>query len=711
MKITKQKLITIVVFLGIFSLAAFFRLYGINWDQNQHLHPDERFLTMVAGSISWPSDLWEYLDTGTSPANPHNRGYGFYVYGTFPLFFTKWVAELVNKGDYVNLTIVGRQLSAVFDLGTVILVFLIGKQILKSTNSQINKFSNKNPLKLLDYLKLENWRIGLFAAFFYAASVLPIQLSHFFAVDTYLTFFITLSFYLLIKIIKSHNSKTLNSKLEYRNSKQYQISNVQNSKPSLTWLKQFELFGFRILNLFRASDFGFRIYPILLGISFGLAIASKISAIYFLPIILIGLIISFLKSKKLFLILNSCFLILIFSYITIRLAQPYLFAQPDLLNISLNPKVVENWKQLKSFDNPNSLFPPAVQWIKTKPYIFPLKNMLFWGLGLPLGIIAVIGIISQILNVMLNHVMPNLFRHPIETLKQVQGDIKKSVRDDNKKIDYVISLSLLWILIVFFYQGNQFAKAIRYFYPIYPFLTLLSGWFLVQYFQWLKKNIRYKFYLLSLICCLLSIVIYPLSFISIYSHPHSRIQASEWIYNNIPNGSKISGEHWDDFLPLRLPDSPPISYTSVELPLYNADTKAKWVDMADKLKQSDYIVLSSSRLYGSIMTVPEKFPVTNRYYQALFDGSLGFMKVAEFTSRPNIPIPFIKLCLTPPYSHYGIISYKSQQCNDTGISFVDDYADEVFTVYDHPKVIIFKKTKQIDFYNFLFGNYQPQTIN
>ena len=78
---------------------------------------------------------------------------------------------------------------------------------------------------------------------------------------------------------------------------------------------------------------------------------------------------------------------------------------------------------------------------------------------------------------------------------------------------------------------------------------------------------------------------------------------------------------------------------------------------------------------------------------SVFDlnGSLGFSKIVEFTSRPNIPIPGMKTCITPPFVRYGIVALTAQECPLAGISFVDDYADETFTVYDHPKVIIFKK--------------------
>src|SRR4030042_4743607 len=108
----REKLTVAILAIGVLLLAAFFRLYGVNWDNNQHLHPDERFLTMVTGAVSWPTDIWEYLNTDSSPFNPHNRGYGFFVYGTFPIFFTKYIAEIFKKGDYNTLTIVGRQLSA-----------------------------------------------------------------------------------------------------------------------------------------------------------------------------------------------------------------------------------------------------------------------------------------------------------------------------------------------------------------------------------------------------------------------------------------------------------------------------------------------------------------------------------------------------------------------------------------------------------------------
>lgn len=578
--------------LAVFLFAAYFRLRGVNWDEGQHLHPDERFLTMVTQGISWPKDIQAYLDTSTSPLNPHNQGFGFFVYGTLPIFFTKFVVDLVGKNNYGDVTIVGRQLSALVDIGTVVLVYLIAKQVVKSD--------------------IRKTRVSLLSSFFYASMVLPIQLSHFYAVDTYVTFFLTFSFYLLNRLLL-------------------------------------------------ASSFSF-LTSIALGISFGFALASKITAILFLPIIGLGFLWCLATHKNRPRVLVFCFLFAISCFLAFRFTQPYLFANSGVFDVTLNAKVIENWKQLESFDDASGGFPPAVQWITTKPYVFPLKNMVYWGLGIPLAAIS-------------------LFSLMYVAMKGVRQGI-------------VILLSFLWIFGLFFYQGAQFVKALRYFYSIYPFLALLSGYAFSQFFVWVKNH--HPKLLFVVFCFLFLAILYPFSFTSMYSRPHTRIAASEWIYNNVPAGSFKSDEHWDDGLPLSLPTEGFIheKYTGVEFPLYWPDNREKWSLMVENLQKVNYIFLTSNRLYGSLMTLPEKYPVTARYYATLFDGSLGFEKVAEFTSRPNIPIPFLQWCINLPGARYGIVAKASAECPLLGISLVDDEADETFTVYDHPKVIIFKKVKK-----------------
>ncbi|HID86501.1 MAG TPA: phospholipid carrier-dependent glycosyltransferase, partial [Anaerolineae bacterium] len=161
----------------ILIVGAYFRFVGLNWDADQHLHPDERFLTMVETSIALPRSLGEYFNSAISPLNPYNRGHSLFVYGTLPLFLTRIAGQMVHKTEYWNIHLVGRALSALFDLGSVVLIFLIGR-------------------------KLYDRRVGLLSAALLAMAVFPIQQSHFFAVDTFANFFVVAALYFAILVAR-----------------------------------------------------------------------------------------------------------------------------------------------------------------------------------------------------------------------------------------------------------------------------------------------------------------------------------------------------------------------------------------------------------------------------------------------------------------------------------------------------------------------------
>lgn len=542
------------ILLLILLLGAFLRSFGIDWDQGQHLHPDERFLTMVGVDTGFPKSFADYLNPLKSTLNPYNVGYGFYVYGTLPLYLVKLVSFLFNHHSYSELYLVGRFFSALFDLGVVYLLYLIGGRL----------FSKK---------------VGLFASFFYSIMVLPIQLSHFFTVDTFLNFFIILCFYLLTILFTTRHSLSIAA---------------------------------------------------LLGVSFGLAVTSKVSAIYFLPEIIFAYLYLTKSGKEAKKILFSLVVMTLFTYLIVRLTQPSLFAKANLLSLSPNPQFISNIKQLSSYNDPNSWYPPGVQWKKTSPIFFPLKNLLLWGLGLPLGIFS----------------LWSFFELSFQTIK-----------NKISKANFLVLISLVWILGLFFYLGVQQVKTMRYFLSLYPFLALFSAW---KFERIRNKKLKTLIFILA--------IIYPLSFISIYTKPVTRVTASRWIYRNIPIGSTLANEYWDDGLPLLLSNENHGKYNYESLSLYDPESEQKWEKIENQLKNTDYIILSSNRLYGSIPKNPEYYPQTTKYYKDLFDGSLGFKKVAEFSSYPCFP-PFGKALFC----------------------FNDDSSEEAFTVYDHPKVIIFKK--------------------
>jgi hypothetical protein len=115
--------------LAILLFGAVLRFTGLNWDENQHLHPDERFLTMVENSLRWPASLKEYWDTANNPLNPYNHGHGTYVYGLFPLILAKALGQSVGLTGYDGIFLVGRAMNGALDLGSVLLVFLIARRL------------------------------------------------------------------------------------------------------------------------------------------------------------------------------------------------------------------------------------------------------------------------------------------------------------------------------------------------------------------------------------------------------------------------------------------------------------------------------------------------------------------------------------------------------------------------------------------------------
>lgn len=159
----------------IITVALLFRLSGLNWDESQHLHSDERFLSLVEQDLEWPSSVGEYFDTERSPLNPENHGDTTYAYGTLPLFVVEAVASAMGRTGYEHAFLVGRAVTAVFDAATILLVFLIGS-------------------------RLWSRAVGLLAALLVALAPLHIQLAHFWTGDPYLTFFATAALYFAVRI-------------------------------------------------------------------------------------------------------------------------------------------------------------------------------------------------------------------------------------------------------------------------------------------------------------------------------------------------------------------------------------------------------------------------------------------------------------------------------------------------------------------------------
>lgn len=198
----------------------------------------------------------------------------------------------------------------------------------------------------------------------------------------------------------------------------------------------------------------------------------------------------------------------------------------------------------------------------------------------------------------------------------------------------------------------------RYFIYLYPYLAIFSGIGISQFLM--NKS---KIFTIVIITILF---IWPLMFLSIYTQLHTRVDATKWIYTNIPTDKLLLNEHWDDGLPVSIASVNSKNYRHAELPVFDADTNSKWQKMDDLLKRGDYLILSSNRGWGSISQVPMRYARMSQFYKELFAGRTRYKMIKEFTSYPSLRYLGIPLDLP------------------------DQWSDESFTVYDHPKVIIFK---------------------
>lgn len=568
-----NKIIYLLSFIIVILIGASFRFYHLNWDDGHNLHPDERFLTMVQTAMTPPGSLSEYLDPDTSTFHARNIGHRFFVYGTFPLVVNKTIARMMGNDNYHDLALQGRHLSAMADVFTLIFVMLL-------------------TLIVASYLKLSPY-VSIWSGLVYALMVLPIQLSHFFTTDTFKNLFVIMALFFASKAYVSR----------------------------------------------------YAVWVIPASISFGLALASKVSALFILPLILAIIVLSvFHQSFKFRQLLSPEYLLhaiglivlfVLFFYPAIRLAEPYYFASSSWIDMRINPQMVDNIRELRSWENPDVWFPPSIQWINTPPIWFALKNMAVWGMGLPIFLIGVAGMFWS-------------FRFITQ-----------------KKTGWVYLLLVIgWMIVFFAYQSVQFTKALRYFINLYPLMAIVSGIAVAQLLEGLRiRNLWVKGGLIGIM--LMILVFWPLSFMSIYIQPHTRVQASEWIYQNLPPSDRVVNEHWDDPLPLRLPQYSHLQFKGEMLPVFAEDTADKWEDIYQLLDGADYYFISSNRAWGSVTQVPDRYPKQSQFYEDLFDEKLEFTKVAEFTSYPSL-------------KWLGI-----------PIEFNSDNADETFTVYDHPKVMIF----------------------
>jgi hypothetical protein len=161
--------------------------------------------------------------------------------------------------------------------------------------------------------------------------------------------------------------------------------------------------------------------------------------------------------------------------------------------------------------------------------------------------------------------------------------------------------------------------------------------------------------------------------------------------------STIAVESWDETVPVRVEGRDGYSiYHGVEVQRQWEDTTDKLNGLVDWLTQSDYVTMSSNRAYGSMARQPRRYPLTNEYYRAMFNGELGYQLAGSVESYPTLgPFAFPDQETTQGPGLWP----DPTRCPQAGVSTCRDLinvpmppAEEAFSVYDHPRVLIFEKT-------------------
>jgi hypothetical protein len=386
------------------------------------------------------------------------------------------------------------------------------------------------------------------------------------------------------------------------------------------------------------------------GVLLGAAGAVKASSVVLMPLVMVTVgLLSFKDSpwrtpRRILLIILAA----IFSF---RFFQPTIFQSASWLDWSIRKDFYQAFNFQRLAIDGRVMFPPQWQWVGTARWWFPLKNIGLWGMGPAAAGLAAIGIIWQIWQI--RRISPVFAKAP--------AFAKASA---GKQIRLILAV---WIVVIFFWQGEKFVKSIRYFLPFFPLYALFAAGAIDGFKRSNLAAARLDLRTIAVALSVTSSAVWALMFTNIYRTPTTRVAASEWIYKNIPPLGKIMLEEWDDPLPVSMPGYETVDYQTEMVGVYAPDDDKKKDQIDRWVRNFDWIVLSSPRAKGNIGELPREFPLMSSFYSGLDSGKLGFTKVAEFASVPK----------------FSIFNFQ--------FSIDDSSAEESFWVYDHPKVEIYQK--------------------
>jgi hypothetical protein len=524
--------------------------------------------------------------------NPHWFPLGSIL--IYVLVFFRYIVELFTDMNSLDMRYVGRPLAALADVGSVAMVFILGR-----------KFYGNG--------------VGLLAAGLTALSVIHIQNSHFFRPETFSVFFTLLSFWAMWQMVERKDLK----------------------------------------------------YSAILGLTLGLAIAPKMSLLPILaPMLLVYWyrVLDEVDGYRSDITLELVQRIFMHALLAGGIAAGIFFLTSPYVLLDAGAFWGDLGAQTRMARNAG-MWPFTIQYIDTPSFIYQIKQSTVWGLGIPLGVVAWASI---------------PFTAAIAAF-----------RTETRRADLFV---LAWVVPGFVFLETFEVHFLRYVFPLMPVMIIMGSRMLLWMVTAYRPRDTHLVWKISdparfmpgiavgvAVFVVGATAFYALAFQQVYAKDHPAVTASEWINDNIPNGTAIvSDNHWDEFVPNLY------SYDLWQFPVYENDTIEKMDTLSEKLAASEYVVFYSSRPYASAARDSDRFPFSNNYYQSLFDGSLGYELDRSFTNYPELlGVSFRDDAI----SRAGLPHPEPLNPSETSaINFNLGYADDNVVGYDHPTVLLFKNT-------------------
>lgn len=306
-------------------------------------------------------------------------------------------------------------------------------------------------------------------------------------------------------------------------------------------------------------------------------------------------------------------------------------------------------------------FPFTRQYIDTPAYWYQIRQLSTWGLGISLGIAVWLGLIWA---------------------------LARTVWKRDLAFLVVLSFLLPYLLL----NGQLEVKFLRYMLPATPLLIVFTGCAIWWVYSWVFPRIRWlariPIYAAGAVAFLL-LAHYTIAYLNVFTGPHPAQEVSSYLRQNAEAGTMVIQEHWEEGIP-----NIPSFNMHQKLNMYENDTNSKFSSVARLMSEADYFVLFSNRLAATIPRLPERYPVSSRFYEMLINGELGYevvyssVRVPEFLGIVYWDDPYARVPFDVPE---GYEKPRGSLYNWDWFG----WADESFTVYEHPHAIVFKNVEEL----------------